>query len=137
LDISSPNTAAIVVADAHGLAQRHVRATPYPSLLAVRSVGRVAIVCVAGIARIEAADNYVRLWADRPYLLRQTFARVMARLDPALFLRVHRSHAVNLQRVRELRPRHHGEYLLALVDGTEIVTGRSYRAAVQARFALR
>jgi two-component system LytT family response regulator len=111
-------------------------AGPYPALIPVRSVGRVTIVRLRDVVRIEAADNYVRLWADRPYLVKQTFSRVVARLDPALFLRVHRSHAVNLERVRELRPRHHGEYTLRLTDGSEIVTGRTYRAPVQARFGL-
>jgi two-component system LytT family response regulator len=109
---------------------------PYPRLIPVRSVGRVTIVHLRDIVRLEAADNYVRLWADRPYLVKQTFQRVVARLDPELFLRVHRSHAVNLQRVRELKPRHHGEYTLTLADGSEIVTGRSYRDPIQARFGL-
>ena len=104
--------------------------------LAVRSVGRVSIVPVGEIVRIEAADNYVRLCADRVYLIRQTMTRLMARLDPALFLRVHRSHAINVRRVRELRPRHHGEFLIALSDGSEIASGRTYRAAIQAHFGL-
>ena len=38
--------------------------------------------------------------------------------------------------VRELRPLLHGEYQVVLSDGTELTSGRSYRAAIQAMFGL-
>ena len=104
--------------------------------IAVKSVNRIVIVQVSDIIRIEAEDNYVRLWADRPYLHKETMSSLMRRLDPAVFLRVHRSHAVNLAAVRELRPMLHGEYLIMLVNGTSITSGRSYRAPIQDAFGL-
>jgi two-component system LytT family response regulator len=104
--------------------------------IAVKSVNRIAIVQVASIVRLEAEDNYVRLWADRPYLHKETLTGLVARLDPNEFLRIHRSHAVNVRCVRELRPLLHGEYLVLLSDGTELTSGRSYRAAIQAMFGL-
>lgn len=104
--------------------------------IAVKSVNRIAIVQVASIVRLEAEDNYVRLWADRPYLHKETLTGLVARLDPNEFLRIHRSHAVNVRYVRELRPLLHGEYLVLLSDGTELTSGRSYRAAIQAMFGL-
>jgi len=106
------------------------------SRIAVKSVNRIVIVQVTDIVRIEAEDNYVRLWADRPYLHKETLNGLMARLDPAVFLRVHRSHAVNISAVRELRPLLHGEYLIILGNGTEITSGRSYRASIQDAFGL-
>ena len=104
--------------------------------IAVKSVNRIVIVQVTEIVRIEAEDNYVRLWADRPYLHKETLSGLIARLDPAMFLRVHRSHAVNIGAVRELRPLLHGEYLIILSNGTEITSGRSYRAQIQDAFGL-
>jgi two-component system, LytTR family, response regulator len=59
-----------------------------------------------------------------------------SRLDPEQFLRVHRSHAVRIDSVRELVPRLHGEYLLRLDGGVQLVSGRSYRAAIRAAFGL-
>ena len=106
------------------------------SRIAVKSVNRIVIVQVTDIVRIEAEDNYVRLWADRPYLHKETLSGLMLRLDPAVFLRVHRSHAVNISAVRELRPLLHGEYLIILGNGTAITSGRSYRAAIQDAFGL-
>ncbi|NDP43015.1 MAG: LytTR family transcriptional regulator [Aromatoleum sp.] len=104
--------------------------------LAVRSVNRIVIVPVAAIQRLEAEDNYVRIWTDRAYLHKETLTGLIARLDPADFLRGHRSHAVNLRVVRELRPLLHGEYLIVLGDGTEITSGRSFRAMIQRTFGL-
>jgi two-component system LytT family response regulator len=112
------------------------RGAQYLSRISVRSVNRIVIVQVAAIIRLEAEDNYVRIWADRLYLHKDTLSGLVSKLDPASFLRVHRSHAVNLLLVRELRPQLHGEYSIVLSDGTEITSGRSYRNAIQAVFGL-
>lgn len=104
--------------------------------IAVKSVNRIVIVQVSSIVRIEAEDNYVRLWADRPYLHKETLTGLVARLDPREFLRIHRSHAVNVRHVRELRPLLHGEYAVVLADGCELCSGRSYRSAIQSAFGL-
>jgi two-component system, LytTR family, response regulator len=104
--------------------------------IAVRSLNRIVIVDVETIVHLTAEDNYVRIWADRPYLHKATLTRLVAGLDPQRFLRVHRSHAINLDAVRELHPQAHGEYLIVLRDGTEITSGRSYRADVQRAFAI-
>jgi len=111
-------------------------AQPMLTRIAVKSVNRIVIVQVADIVRIEAEDNYVRLWADRPYLHKETLTGLVARLSAQNFLRIHRSHAVNVRFVRELRPQLHGEYLIVLADGTELTSGRGYRAAIQAMFGL-
>jgi two-component system LytT family response regulator len=104
--------------------------------IAVRSVGRVIIVPVQDIMRLEACDNYVRICADRAYLHKETLRGLIARLDPAAFVRVHRSHAVNVAFVRELQPQVHGEYTITLADGATVSSSRSYRTHVQQTFGL-
>ena len=94
------------------------------------------IVTVHDIVRLEAEDNYVRIWAERAYLHKETLTGLCARLDPREFLRVHRSHAVNLRLVRELHPLVHGEFRIVLANGTEITSGRSYRQSIQRVFGL-
>jgi len=111
-------------------------AQDYLVRIPVRSMNRIVIVPVLEILRLEAEDNYVRIWADRPYLHKETLTGLTGKLDPAMFLRVHRSHAVNMRVVRELRPQLHGEYVLVLQDGTEITSGRSYRSRIQQAFGL-
>jgi two-component system LytT family response regulator len=104
--------------------------------IAVRSIGRIAIVPVVAIVRIEAEDNYVRLYADRTFLHKEPLTRLLGKLDPECFLRVHRSHAVNLAFVRELHQLLHGEYRVVLADGAAITSGRSYTDDVRAAFGL-
>ena len=76
----------------------------------------------------EAADNYVRVHAGREaHLIRETLQAMEERLDPGKFLRIHRSSLVNLERIRELRPVFHGDYVVKLTDETELILSRNYR----------
>jgi two-component system LytT family response regulator len=109
---------------------------PFLARIAVRVRDRIVIVPTSDISRIDAEGNYVRLWTERSWLHKDTLSGLCARLDPAEFLRVHRSHAVNVGAVREMLPRSHGEFRIRLADGTELTSGRNYRDAIRAAFAL-
>jgi two-component system, LytTR family, response regulator len=79
------------------------------------------------IGWIRAADDYVELHAvGRHYLLRATLDKLAAKLDPKTFLRVHRSVVVNLNAIKEITPGLQGEFDIALQDGTELRSGRTY-----------
>ena len=54
---------------------------------------------------------------------------LQARLDPSLFVRVHRSTVVNVKQVHEMSPWSSGDYRLTLRDGTVVRLSRSYRHA--------
>jgi len=93
----------------------------------VRSGPRVSFVDVAAIDWIEAADNYVRLYVGRQrHLVRSTLSELDDKLDPAHFLRIHRSRIVNIDRIREVHPRGSGDSLIVLDDGTELLSSRTY-----------
>jgi len=103
--------------------------------LAVKGDGRVVFVRTADVDWIEAMDNYVRLHVGREtHLMRATLSHLEQRLPARSFLRIHRSTIVNVERIREVQPWFAGDYVLILVDGTKLTTGRRYRAAVQALF---
>jgi two-component system, LytTR family, response regulator len=96
--------------------------------LVVKSTGRIVFLRVEEIDWVEAADNYVRIHAGREsHLIRETLQSLESRLNPEKFLRIHRSTLVNLDRIRELQPIFHGDYLVKLSDGTELTLSRSYR----------
>ncbi len=96
--------------------------------LIVKSAGRVLFVRAEEIDWIGAESYYARLHVGRQsYLLRETLSALEAQLDPARFLRIHRSTIVNLERIRELQPHSHGEYAVILQDGTQLRLSRSYR----------
>jgi two-component system LytT family response regulator len=93
----------------------------------VRSGPRVSFVDVAAIDWIEAADNYVRLHVGpQRHLVRSTLSELDDKLDPAHFLRIHRSRIVNIDRIREVYPRGSGDSLIVLDDGTELLSSRTY-----------
>jgi two-component system LytT family response regulator len=76
---------------------------------------------------IEAADNYIRLHTARGvYRLRESIAAFARRLDPTVFVRVHRWYVVNLRRIRTIRPWAHGELILQLSSGETIRASRTF-----------
>jgi two-component system, LytTR family, response regulator len=104
----------------------------YTERLVVRSGGRIVILRVADIDWVEAASNYVRLHAgDREYLLRETMTALEGKLDPAEFVRIHRSTIVRIDRIRELEPLFQGDYVVILEDGTRLTSSRGYRERLQ------
>jgi two-component system, LytTR family, response regulator len=106
----------------------------YLQRVLVKGGGRMVLLKVSEIDWIEAAGNYVRLHARRErHLLRETLTALEAKLDPEQFVRVHRSTMVNLERVRELEPYFHGDYILRLEDGTKLTLSRTYRERLEQR----
>jgi two-component system LytT family response regulator len=106
-------------------------AQDYAKRLAIKGGGRVILVDVDEVDRLEAAGNYVEVHSGaRHHLVRETMASLEARLDPARFVRVSRSSIVNAERVRELQPMFNGDFVVVLRDGTRVAGSRRYRAAL-------
>jgi two-component system LytT family response regulator len=96
--------------------------------LVVKSGGRVTFVRIEDIDWIEAAANYVRLHVGKEnHLLRESMSGLEGKLDTARFVRIHRSTIVNIERIRELQPAFHGDYVIILQDGTELALSRGCR----------
>ena len=104
----------------------------YYERLVVRSGGRIIVLRVEDIDWVEAAANYVKLHVGpRTYLLRETMGHLEEKLDPARFLRIHRSTMVRVDRIKELEPLFQGDYLVILHDGSRLTSSRSYRDRLQ------
>lgn len=96
-----------------------------------KSRGRILFLPVSDIRWIGAEENYVRICTGtETHLLRETMARVEERLDPSMFLRVHRSAIVNLQYVKEVRTNPQSEFTVVLVNGQTVSMSRSYRSRI-------
>ncbi len=99
--------------------------------IAVPDRGRIGFVTVDEIERIEADGDQVRIFtAARSHRLRERLRDLEVRLDPARFARVHRSTIVNLNRVVEMQPWFHGEFVLVMAGGAKVKLSRTYRTAV-------
>jgi two-component system, LytTR family, response regulator len=100
----------------------------------IKAGGRVFFVRADEIDWIEAAGNYVKLHVGgEAHLFRETMNALESRLDPDTFFRIHRSHIVNIERVRELQPWFNGEYVVFLRNGTRLTLSRGYREKLQER----
>lgn len=103
-----------------------------PGRLAVKTEGRVLLLKLDDIDWIESADNYVSVHVGpETHLLRETMNAMESRLPAERFLRISRSAIVNVERIRELQPMFHGEYVVILRNGTRLMLSRTYRDKLQ------
>ncbi|MDB4907355.1 MAG: yehT 1 [Gemmatimonadetes bacterium] len=100
--------------------------------IAIRGGDDIQFVELRDIDYVEAAGDAVRLHAGPvTHVVNRSMGAMLAALDPASFVRIHRSTIVNMQRVKSLQPWFHGEYVLVLHDGTRLKLSRGYRSAVE------
>jgi two-component system, LytTR family, response regulator len=103
-------------------------ARPLTRLLVRRANGVARLLPLQDVDWIEAEENYVRLHAGNDsYLVRGTLTALEERLDPERFVRIHRSHVVNLESIRELHPWSHGDWRIVLHGGRELMLSRRFR----------
>lgn len=99
----------------------------YARRFEVRVGRRVRYVDVDAIAWIEADGDYACLHVDgQRHLVRDALGRLMDKLDPARFVRVHRSAIVRVDWIDELQPLANRDAILRLRDGTPVRASRSY-----------
>lgn len=97
----------------------------------VKSSGEIFFLKADEIDWIEAEGDYMKFHvAGRVHLMRETMARLEARLDPKRFIRIHRSTIVNIDRMRKLSPSFAGEYAVILQDGTKLKLSRGYHERI-------
>jgi two-component system, LytTR family, response regulator len=109
-------------------------ANRFEKLINIKDQGQIFRVDVDMIERIDAAGDYMCIYANGDTLiLRQTMKDLEKRLDPRRFQRVHRSTIVNLELVKQVKPHTNGECFLVLDSGAQVKVSRSYRDVV-ARF---
>ena len=110
--------------------------TERPGHLLVRKLGREFLIVADQVEWLQASGNYVNLHLDgHVYPLRSTMSGIEARLDPARFVRIHRSYMVNLDAIASIEPLDSGDARVHLKHGDPLPCSRSYRQALRERFA--
>ncbi|MGA7538009.1 MAG: LytTR family DNA-binding domain-containing protein [Steroidobacteraceae bacterium] len=103
--------------------------------LMVRKLNREYLINVADIDHIEAEGNYVMVHAQgTAYPRRESLVALEKKLDQKRFVRVHRGHLVNVDRIREIQPWDHGDYRILLQDGRCVNLSRRYRSRLEHLF---
>jgi len=105
-----------------------------PQRFLVRKLGKEFLVAADDVERLEAQGNYINLHVrERVYPLRSTMAGIESLLDPTKFVRVHRSHIINLEHLVEIEPLDTGDARLKLRDGSVVPCSRTFRGALRER----
>lgn len=106
----------------------------YPSRIRIEDRDRIRFIPVRDIQWIEAQDYCVLLHlAGERILRRGTLKQFLRTLDPAVFVRVHRSAAVNIRHVRELTITATGGLTAKLSTGADVSVAKSFRDELEAR----
>lgn len=106
--------------------EARVRAGRFLERIVVRSESRIHVIPVDRLDYAEARDDVIRLKAggeshDKP----QTLAELENLLDPARFVRIHRSYLLNLERLARLDLYAKDSHVAVLLDGTRLPVSRS------------
>jgi two-component system LytT family response regulator len=104
----------------------------YLARVALRSAGKISFADTDDVMYLQAAENYVQLHlrATR-HLLHVPIATLESSLDPAVFLRIHRSLIVNVRHIEVLETGPHGEYIVVLKNGARLQSSRSYHEKIK------
>jgi two-component system LytT family response regulator len=101
--------------------------------IVVRDGSRVHVLPAEDLVWARAQDDYVLLKAGgREYLKQQTLASLAESLDPARFLRVHRSWLVNVDRLRAIELAGRNTHVAVLADGSKVPVSREGHAKLKA-----
>jgi two-component system, LytTR family, response regulator len=108
-----------------GLAAAARPAGEHRQRIVVKDGARVHVIPIGKLDYVEAQDDYVALHSEgKSYLKQQPIAAVEAMLDPAAFVRIHRSAIVNLERVARIEPYGKESRIAILADGTRLPVSR-------------
>ena len=107
------------------LAEARPRQTPLERVL-IRSGSQVHVLPVEAIDYVEAQDDYVAFKSGgKEYLKDQTMGALEASLDPARFVRIHRSYLLNIDRIARVELYAKDSRVVILRDGTRLPVSRA------------
>ena len=105
---------------------------PFLERIPVELPGQVRVVPVTDIDYISASGPYAELHVgDKTYVVRERMQALEEQLDPALFMRVHRSSIVRLARIDTLLRDSGGDYAVRLKSGARLDVSRSRVAELE------
>jgi two-component system LytT family response regulator len=101
--------------------------------IVVKDGTRVTLIPVGKLDYAEAQDDYVALASQgKKHLKQQTITGLEACLDPACFVRIHRSYIVNLERVARIEPYGKESRMAILADGSRLPVSKAGYARLKA-----
>ncbi|MFB2120261.1 LytR/AlgR family response regulator transcription factor [Parapedobacter sp. 2B3] len=92
----------------------------------VKTGAKIKIIPVSSIIYLEADDDYVKIHTQEGVFMKnKTMASFEEQLDPAQFVRVHRSFIVKVDHIARLEPHEKDSYVAVLADGKQVSVSKS------------
>lgn len=115
----------------------HPSIDAYPQRLSFAVGNRMRLIETETIDHILVEANYIEVRSTEGcFVLRRPIGWIQARLDPARFLRIHRSHIVRMGAIVQVAAATYGCYKLTLRNGEQLGSSRSYRDRIRAALQL-
>ena len=101
--------------------------------LGIKDANNIYMIDVNSVEFIEVAGDYLCISvSDHNYIHRQSLTSLLQLLDPSLFIRIHRSHAINLEYMQELVEGPNG-YMAFMKSGRKFTVSRRYQKSLRDR----
>lgn len=101
---------------------------PYLERILVKNSKKNIFVDVSRIEWIESSGNYIKLHLpNTTHLIRSSLKNLQSKLNPLHFVRIHRSHIVNIKKVKEIEPWFSGDSKIILKNGKTLKMSRNYK----------
>lgn len=101
--------------------------------LLVRERNQVHVLALDTVACVEAQDDYIQIHCPgKTYLKTQSLSDLETRLDPALFVRVHRSWIINLAQLKNIERLAKDSFVAVLHTGQQVPISRAGHARIKA-----
>jgi len=112
-------------------------ASGYLDQLVIRSIGSIKFIKVSDIYWIKASGNYTEIHHKGGIDLQRTTIKVIeAKLDPEVFIRVHRSAIVKALIITEIKISNHNRLMVILTNGDTVKVSAAYKNALLNRLNL-
>lgn len=100
----------------------------YSDTYYVKDKVRMTKVAVKDILYLEGSSNYTLIYCtNQKFVVSQTLKKVQAQLDPEIFMRIHKSNIVNLDKIEYIEDAH------VIIAGKKLAISRTYREIFQSR----
>jgi two-component system, LytTR family, response regulator len=124
--------AKLLISSESQAAAESLRSAPLPARtharLLIAERGKVTVLATRDIEFVQAEAKFVKIHAaGRCYTQRRSLGDIESYLDPANFVRIHRSTLVNIEHIAEMHSLFHGDCELILRRGTRLTLSRRYR----------
>jgi two-component system, LytTR family, response regulator len=105
----------------------------YLQRILVKDQSRMFFVDLSDVLYLDADGNYITLHTSASkHIIYDSLTYLETRLDPSQFVRIHRSHIVNLAYVREIESLSNGDYKVLLKNGLILKWTRHFKENLQA-----